>query len=169
MWWLVGVIVMMEAADMNQQVDQIEEIAVEASKDIEDASEMRREMMELGAEMTECRGTMMMMRNAFTDAMRAAEDMKRTWDLEREDLLWIQVHLMEQVRNLQAAVCDLQRDHLGGQVNPIILDSDSKGSESGEDVDVEMVAEDEISLLVQGCWWRWVEYLGDFGQGSGSV
>jgi hypothetical protein len=68
---------------------------------------------------------------------------------EREDLLHIQVHLMEQVGTLQAAIYNLQADCLGGQANPIVLDSNSKRSESGEDADVEMAVGDKISLWSQ--------------------
>jgi hypothetical protein len=44
----VGMMLMCEVADINKQVDQVEEIAIEASKDAKEASDMRREMMELG-------------------------------------------------------------------------------------------------------------------------
>jgi septal ring factor EnvC (AmiA/AmiB activator) len=128
----------------------LEEIAVQVSRNAEKVEEemkdVRREMIELGAELTECRRAMMLMRNKMTDATRAAQDMKAAWDQERNDLLTIQVHLMEQVGNLQAVVYNLQhhqlaqihdRDHL-----IIIEDSSESGLESSNDGD----AEDEISL-----------------------
>jgi hypothetical protein len=164
----VRTVVMMEVVDLLLRVDRIKEITVEASWDAEDASDSRREMMELGVEMMElgvemmelgvemmelgvemmeCREVMMLMQNVLMDVTRVVEDMKVQWDQEREDLLTIQVRLMEQVGNLQVVVYNLQGNLLSGCYNPIVLDLDDESD--GGDADVEMAVEDEISL------WSW--------------
>jgi hypothetical protein len=65
----VGMMVMCEALDINKRLDHVEEIAVEASKDAEEVLEMRKEMIELGAEMTKCQRAMILLRNELVDVV----------------------------------------------------------------------------------------------------
>jgi hypothetical protein len=137
---MVGTMVSMEVADLSQKVDQIEEIAVEASKDVEEASETRKEMMELGAEMMECRGAMMMMRNALTDAIREFQDAKVDWIWESDLLIQIQTGLLCRLEAVERQVGPRSRDR------PIVIkDSEDSGNNGGSE-GMETVPRDEISL-----------------------
>jgi hypothetical protein len=103
-------------------------------------SGLRQEMMELGAEMTECRGVMMLMRGALTDATRELKDQKAEWAWEHDLLLQIQSGLLRRLEAVERQVGPSTVDH------PIVIED----SEDSRDLrNMEMVVGDEISLWAQ--------------------
>jgi hypothetical protein len=140
----IGMMVMMEMADINQRVDEDKQEVADMGKDVDELSAMRQEVMELGVELTEvrgeaeeCQGVMMLMRNALTDAIRGFEDAKVEWVWERDLLIAISSGLLRCVEVVERQIGPGTVDH------PIIIE-DSK--DSGNDGDAEMAPGDEISL-----------------------
>jgi hypothetical protein len=140
----VGVMAMMESADINKRIDMVEDMAKEAKEEAEESSGMRSDLLELGAElleargeMNECRGAMMMMRNALTDAARNFEDQKREWEDQRDLLVQISSGLLRRVEALE-------RDVGPGSVGRPIVIEDSE--DSGNDGDMETAPGDAVSV-----------------------
>jgi hypothetical protein len=92
----VGVMLSHDMANVNKRVDELTEVVERVGHETDELSGMRQEVMELGAELTEargeaeeCRGAMMLMRNALTDATREFQDFKAEWTEQREILIRI--------------------------------------------------------------------------------
>jgi hypothetical protein len=138
----VGAMLSHDMANVNKRVDELTEVVERVGHETDELSGMRQEVMELGAELTEargeaeeCRGAMMLMRNALTDATREFQDFKVEWTEQREILIRICSGLLGRLEAVEGLVGP------GSAGRPIVIGD----SDSGNDGDLETALEGPIS------------------------
>jgi hypothetical protein len=137
----VGVMLCHDMANVNKRVDELTEVVERVGYETDELSEMRREVMELGAELTEargeaeeCRGAMMLMRNALTDATREFQDFRTEWTEQREILIRIASGLLSRVEVVEGLVGP------GSVGHPIVIEDSEDGG------DMETAPGDVVSM-----------------------
>jgi hypothetical protein len=140
----VGVMLATDMANINKRVDEVTEEVKTMGEVIDKVAAVKREMMELGAELTEargeveeCRGVMMLMRNALTDVTQDFQDQKATWKVQADLLTEISSKLLQRLEAVERQVGP------GSAGRPIVIED---SVDSGDVADVEMAPGDEISL-----------------------
>jgi hypothetical protein len=140
----VGAMLVTDLANINKRVDEVKEEVTTMGEVVDELSTMKREMMELGAELTEargeaeeCQGAMMLMRNSLTDAVRDFQDQKAEWKLHVDLLTEISSGIL---RRLEA----VKREVGPGTVHRPIVVPDSDSGEEGEMVMVIEVWAEEV-------------------------